>query len=1754
MSSLPPTAPTWRHFRFFDEVPVKDAHDLNASPEIFKTVPEISTIIASSAGVLVADIYGTVHILNREFEIQRSWVAYEGGRVTHMAERRGVLVTLGDDGSARAPVLKIWDLEKKANAPPLLRSTTMQFSKPHPVCTMALSTTLSHLAVGFADGTVMLYRHVDQSINNNTPLLKPRTVHESPTEPITGLGFSESKSLFVVTTNRVLSYQVSGAGTGKATVVDDVGCALGCASMDWKNNDVVVAREEAIYICGIESRGACYAYEGTKSFIRSHLNYVVIVSPPVMPTASAASRTIRNFAARNQTSSDVTKVTIFDLENKIVCYTGTFTQGVSDIISIPEWGGVFILGNDGTLIHAAEKPFSAKLEMLYLNSLYPVALNLAKTQGLEDSSESVADIHKQYGDHLYNKGNWDGAMGQFVKTIGSVAPSYVIRKFLDAQRIHNLVTYLQELHSLGLANSDHTTLLLNAYTKLKDVARLDGFIKTESRRVSSGTGEKDELPFDLDTAIRVCRQAGYFSHASYLAKKYERHEEYLRIQIEDAQNYSEAMVYLRALGGDAAESNLARYGRAMLDSLPEETTQLLIDLCTSPGGPLLDAEEEVPNTAASTKALFSAGSTGPSYLSYLALNRNSLALDAPPPSPSIKTVKPDDAASRHGSVHESPPQTPSINTTTTPARRPPPPLKPPPKLLSPRIYFAHFVDHMDQFIIFLETVAQRRWGQSVEGIDDVSVAPEPETSSDDHDRPDQVAVWNTLLELYLTLPDKPAAAPANGATDDEHDSGPLRRKALRVLKSKTLPYDPTHALILCSSRGYTRGLVLLWERMGMYEDVLRFWMDSTEHGASGEVVRRLKAYGSTRPQLYLVVLRYLTSTPALLTRHERDVREVLEHIDKDGIATPLGIIQVLARNDVASVGLVKDWLMTRIQTTRAEIQSDREWTTSYRLETAAKLKQVEDLADPEHPRVFNVTRCSGCGGQLDLPSVHFMCNHSFHQPRCIQENETECPLCVREHGVIREIRLNNERLADQHDLFVSEVKEGGFSAVASAFSRGIMNMSRLEDVAARATQSRNPISLRLYKVLGTNFDDEATKEALQTLSELYATTTSASQGKEVARNLEENELEDEWTKPSGAAVEELLAETVPGESAARARKNLRRDMERKLAEGSHQFLKAFGEVDQKLEELQQHIAAMHASCDEAETQLKLTNDASATVLERAGSLSEERQVVENKKSIVTLFLSRFTLNEEEVEAVTSRDVPVGPRFFQAMDKTERIRTDCRVLMAGEHGPTQAGLDIMALTSSHLEQGYEKIFRWCSYEFRQMGRDIHIEVEDTMREAIRRLRKRPELLNEALTALSQARQATLMSSFLTALTRGGPSGLPRPIELHAHDPMRYVGDMLAWVHQAIAAEREFLESLFGLQADGRMVGSVRTFHEKSEEEDWIRELMDLAVGKLCVPLKVRVQQTIRSQESSILSYKIANLLQFYMITMRRTIGEAAVLSTTLNEITEVAYKAFYDAIDAQGRSLSRATLDLDDLSLTPPLVILDHAQILREIMNVYESSLLGGEDEAEQTAGFQRILDVTVDPAVEFCLNNSEEKKRLRPRWDREVYVLNCLSYLQSVLDPFPFTAQKLQTLQGVVDTQVAHLTEEHYKNIMVDAGIHLIVETSISHDASEPMSRIPATLPAQLQAALHNFSLWLSGLEVVQSPRLSQLTAQRLHIKIHQAALERMARSYQVICEQVKKPENKYEAAATLLGSERPFGQVNLLWQIFGLDSESTQQ
>ncbi|GJJ12060.1 hypothetical protein Clacol_006301 [Clathrus columnatus] len=750
-------------------------------------------------------------------------------------------------------------------------------------------------------------------------------------------------------------------------------------------------------------------------------------------SAMHPSATVRNIAARTSSNGDITRVTIFDVENKFIAYTDTFEEGVRNIFC--QWEQVFVLTTDGKLFSLQEKPTSAELEILFGRSFYVVAINVAKTRNLD--AASVADVHKRYGDHLYSKGDYDSAMQQFIQTIGHLQPSYVIRKvkrahtyiiltgnndiflkFLDAQRIHNLTTYLQELHSLGLANSDHTTLLLNTYTKLKDVSRLDSFIKTESHRTVSG--DPNDLPFDLQTAIRVCRQAGYFEHASYLAKKYERHEDYLRIQVEDTENYADALDYVQKLGLEAAQNILIRYGRALLEHLPDETTTLLINICLG--------TSEVENSSVAMPIAKTA--TGPSYLSYLALGRNNVATNGDHPSP-VSAIK--DSSSLKG--HAVPNRESSMGFRDGSRTSSPQPsitnIRPPIKLPSPRLYFSHFVDHIAHFVRFLETIALKRWGQSVDSttttknIDILNELYE--------DQIEQAAVWNTLLELYLTLFSE---SPTPG------ENKLLEEKVVKLLQNQILPYDHTHALIVCSTRRFTPGLVFLWEKMGMYEDILRFWMEQekekSDPEASFQVLHHLKLYGPSHPYLYPLVLRFLTSDERLLSQHVADLIEILDHIQNKGIMPPLGVIQVLSRNGVTTVGLVKQWLMLRIRESQEEAQADRSLIESYRSETKAKLQEISELTDTQNPRAFQATRCTACGSPLDLPAIHFMCKHSYHQ-RCLSEQEAECPECARSHGVIREIRRNNERLVDQHEIFLGDVAERGFSAVAVGFGKGFMD-------------------------------------------------------------------------------------------------------------------------------------------------------------------------------------------------------------------------------------------------------------------------------------------------------------------------------------------------------------------------------------------------------------------------------------------------------------------------------------------------------------------------------------------------------------------------------------------------------------------------------------------------------------------------------------------------------------------------------------------
>lgn len=236
---------------------------------------------------------------------------------------------------------------------------------------------------------------------------------------------------------------------------------------------------------------------------------------------------------------------------------------------IIEFGSCFIITQNRQIFLLDEKDLQSKLSLLFKKNLYDIAVRIAKNNQYDD--EGLAQIFKQYGDHLYNKGDISGAVEQYIKTIGYLEPSYVIRRFLDSRHILCLTDYLQAIHQQGCATADHTTLLLNCFTRLDRTDQLKEFLKND---------QNPDVLFDLDVAITVCRNASV-EDALQLAKRNFKHDFVVSILTEDMKMFKEALNYISELNYSECEDLLKKYGYILMENCPNETTEIFKRICTA---------------------------------------------------------------------------------------------------------------------------------------------------------------------------------------------------------------------------------------------------------------------------------------------------------------------------------------------------------------------------------------------------------------------------------------------------------------------------------------------------------------------------------------------------------------------------------------------------------------------------------------------------------------------------------------------------------------------------------------------------------------------------------------------------------------------------------------------------------------------------------------------------------------------------------------------------------------------------------------------------------------------------------------------------------------------------------------------------------------------------------------------------------------------------------------------------------------------
>ncbi|XP_021632380.1 vacuolar protein-sorting-associated protein 11 homolog isoform X2 [Manihot esculenta] len=868
-----------------------------------------------------------------------------------MNQQRNFLVTIGEDEQISpqqsAFCLKVFDLDKmqpegtSSSVPDcigILRIFTNQFPQAKITSFLVLEEAppILLIAIGLDNGCIYCIKGDIARERISRFKLQVDTVSDKSDSSVTGLGFrvdGQALQLFAVTPSSLSLFSLHNQPP-RRQMLDQIGCDVNSVTMS-DRSELIIGRPEAVYFYEVDGRGPCWAFEGEKKFLGWFRGYLLCV------------------IADQRSGKDTFNV--YDLKNRLIAHS----LAVKDISHmLCEWGNIILIMSDKSALCIGEKDMESKLDMLFKKNLYTVAINLVQSQ--QADAAATAEVLRKYGDHLYSKQDYDEAMAQYINTIGHLEPSYVIQKFLDAQRIYNLTNYLENLHEKGLASKDHTTLLLNCYTKLKDVDKLNLFIKSED-----GAGEHK---FDVETAIRVCRAANYHVHAMYVAKKAGRHELYLKILLEDLGRYDEALQYISSLEPSQAGVTVKEYGKILIEHKPAETIEILMRLCTEDGE--------------SAKR----GSSSGAYLSMLP---------------------------------------------------------------SPVDFLNIFMHHPLSLMNFLEKYTDKV-----------------------KDSPAQVEIHNTLLELYLSndlnfpsisqassgvdlsLSAKSGAARKSKAESNgklivdqkdaykEKEHAERCEKGLRLLKS-AWPSELEHplyevdlAIILCEMNGFKEGLLYLYEKMKLYKEVIACYMLSHDHEGLIACCKRLGDTGKGGdPSLWADLLKYFGE---LGEDCSKEVKEVLTYIERDDILPPIIVLQTLSRNPCLTLSVIKDYIARKLEQESKLIDEDRRAIEKYQDDALAMRKEIQDLRT--NARIFQLSKCTACTFTLDLPAVHFMCMHSFHQ-RCLGDNERECPECASEYRSVMEMKRSLEQNSKDQDLFFQQVKSSkdGFSVIAEYFGKGIIS-------------------------------------------------------------------------------------------------------------------------------------------------------------------------------------------------------------------------------------------------------------------------------------------------------------------------------------------------------------------------------------------------------------------------------------------------------------------------------------------------------------------------------------------------------------------------------------------------------------------------------------------------------------------------------------------------------------------------------------------
>ena len=452
-----------------------------------------------------------------------------------------------------------------------------------------------------------------------------------------------------------------------------------------------------------------------------------------------------------------------------------------------------------------------------------------------------------------------------------------------------------------------------------------------------------------------------------------------------------------------------------------------------------------------------------------------------------------------------------------------------------------------------------------------------------------------------------------------------------------------------------------------------------------------------------------------------------------------------------------------------------------------------------------------------------------------------------------------------------------------------------------------------------------------------------------------------------------------------------------------------------------------------------SREETSSILKEKAVITKEKEAIDTRQKVLEAFRAHFNLSDSQVLTLSSTTEPVDEEFFSALAYARKVHRDSQVLLGLDN--QKLGLETLEHSSRLLNSAFQKLYRWVLDEFQSIDFE-NPQISSSLRRSLRVLAEKASLFHSCLSSFAEARERKISEGFLGALT--GSIADPRatnatnPIEYSAHDPLRYVGDMLAWIHSAAVSEKDALEVLFTVDEDEL----AKNYKSGTESEPWLQEsdepiafdgqevLKDLvkrALDGVARLVRQRVEEVMHSNEDAVIAFKVANLIKFYEITLSKLLGEQSGLMEILHNLENLALRHFgADMKDNVATMQSEVNAPPTDLS--PPESLEDALKMLKTLLASCETSLTTLDDQERKLS---LVFKNALDPFISICERQSEELDEPQ----NHIFALNCYFAVNEVLASFPLAKEKAFIVSQKVDNRTQRLIEYQHQHMLEASGL-----------------------------------------------------------------------------------------------------------------------